>query len=148
MCSYQIIFFFKINFSTTFFSIFSSGPFIHYPNNDLEPPTFGDVCRFEKNLLKIDENHLVHVKCGHPKCGISKIDEKKLARSKRKAEDESFEVQAARIVGGTASLPGEFPFIVAIFKDGKFHCGGTIYNERWIITGKMVFGGGVLYGVE
>lgn len=28
----------------------------------------------------------------------------------------------------------EFPFIVAIFKDGHFMCGGSIYNENWIIT--------------
>jgi secreted trypsin-like serine protease len=35
------------------------------------------------------------------------------------------------------ALPGEFPFIVAIFKDGRFHCGGSIYNEQWIITGKF-----------
>lgn len=33
--------------------------------------------------------------------------------------------------------PMEFPFIVAIFKDGHFHCGGSIYNEQWIITGKV-----------
>jgi hypothetical protein len=32
------------------------------------------------------------------------------------------------------ALPYEFPFIVAIYKDGRFHCGGTIYNERFIIT--------------
>lgn len=31
----------------------------------------------------------------------------------------------------------EFPFIVAIFKDGHFHCGGSIYDEQWIITGDL-----------
>lgn len=30
----------------------------------------------------------------------------------------------------------EFPFIVAIYKDGHFHCGGSIYDEHWVITGK------------
>lgn len=33
----------------------------------------------------------------------------------------------------------EFPFIVAIYKDGHFHCGGSIYNEQWVITGNLSF---------
>lgn len=28
----------------------------------------------------------------------------------------------------------EFPFIVAIYKDGRFHCGGSIIDEHWILT--------------
>jgi secreted trypsin-like serine protease len=37
-------------------------------------------------------------------------------------------------VGGINAEPMEFPFIVVIFKDGNFHCGGSIYDEHWIIT--------------
>jgi secreted trypsin-like serine protease len=88
-----------------------------------------------KMLIGMDENSVIYVKCGQPKCGISKIDGEKFTRSKRETEDISHEVKAARIVGGSSALPGEFPFIVAIFKDGRFHCGGSIYNERWILTG-------------
>jgi secreted trypsin-like serine protease len=40
----------------------------------------------------------------------------------------------ARIVSGIDAKSLEFPFIVAIYKDGHFHCGGSIYNEHWIIT--------------
>ncbi|KAG7203877.1 hypothetical protein KM043_017931 [Ampulex compressa] len=39
-----------------------------------------------------------------------------------------------RVVGGRASRPKAWPFLVAIYKDGKFHCGGVILNEWWILT--------------
>jgi len=112
-----------------------AGPFIQSTGSDVEQPTLSDVCRMGKALIGMDENSVIYVKCGQPKCGISKIDADKFTRSKREAEDISHEVKAARIVGGSSALPGEFPFIVAIFKDGRFHCGGSIYNERWILTG-------------
>lgn len=116
-----------------------SGPFISRGATDMDQSVFSDFCRYERNQLGRDENHLIHVRCGNPKCGISKIDSKKEVRRKRQAVDEnqSPEVQSARIVGGSSALPAEYPFIVAIFKDGKFHCGGTIYNELWIITGEL-----------
>jgi secreted trypsin-like serine protease len=37
-----------------------------------------------------------------------------------------------RIVGGSSASPGALPFVVAIFRDGKFHCGGTIYSSLWV----------------
>lgn len=39
-----------------------------------------------------------------------------------------------RVVGGRASRPKAWPFLVAIYKDGDFHCGGVILNEVWILT--------------
>ncbi|XP_012280703.1 serine protease nudel [Orussus abietinus] len=39
-----------------------------------------------------------------------------------------------RIVGGRASHPTAWPFVVAIYKDGYFHCGGAILNENWVVT--------------
>ncbi|CAH1375489.1 unnamed protein product [Tenebrio molitor] len=43
----------------------------------------------------------------------------------------------ARIVGGQLASPGQFPWQVAIYKytaDGRYFCGGTLYNEQWILT--------------
>ncbi|KZC07967.1 Serine protease nudel [Dufourea novaeangliae] len=37
-----------------------------------------------------------------------------------------------RVVGGRASQPKAWPFLVAIYKDGKFYCGGVILNELWV----------------
>ncbi|XP_066591634.1 serine protease nudel [Prorops nasuta] len=38
------------------------------------------------------------------------------------------------VVGGRASEPKAWPFLVAIYKDGNFHCGGILLNDRWILT--------------
>jgi secreted trypsin-like serine protease len=43
----------------------------------------------------------------------------------------------ARIVGGQQASPGQFPWQAAIYKytaDGRYFCGGTLYNEQWILT--------------
>nr|CAD7404502.1 unnamed protein product [Timema cristinae] len=39
-----------------------------------------------------------------------------------------------RVVGGQASQPGAWPWIVALYKDGSFHCGGVILNPSWVMT--------------
>jgi len=38
------------------------------------------------------------------------------------------------IVGGEEALPGERPFQILLQLDGQFLCGGSIYNEEWIVT--------------
>ncbi|XP_068897256.1 brachyurin-like isoform X3 [Tenebrio molitor] len=43
----------------------------------------------------------------------------------------------ARIVGGQVASPGQFPWQAAIYKytaDGRYFCGGSLYNEQWILT--------------
>jgi V8-like Glu-specific endopeptidase len=39
-----------------------------------------------------------------------------------------------RIVGGTASAAQTWPFAAALMRDGKFICGATIIDRRWIVT--------------
>jgi len=39
-----------------------------------------------------------------------------------------------RVVGGRASQPRAWPFLVAIYKDGFFHCGGVILSDVYILT--------------
>lgn len=38
------------------------------------------------------------------------------------------------IVGGHDSSPGAWPFIVAINKNGHFHCGGAVLSEWWVLS--------------
>lgn len=47
--------------------------------------------------------------------------------NERKKRDEIL-----RIVGGDRSGPHNWPYVVALYKDGRFHCGGTIINEQWV----------------
>lgn len=41
---------------------------------------------------------------------------------------------ASRVVGGHPSQPRAWPSLVAINRDGSFHCGGAILDEWWILT--------------
>jgi hypothetical protein len=41
---------------------------------------------------------------------------------------------AGRVVGGQASQPGAWPWVVALYRDGDFHCGGVLLDESWVMT--------------
>lgn len=43
-------------------------------------------------------------------------------------------LQNSRVVGGKPSQPAAWPWLVSIYKNGIFHCGGVIINELWIVT--------------
>lgn len=49
-------------------------------------------------------------------------------QEQRKARD------SAKVVGGEESMPGSWPWLVAIYQDGVFHCGGVILNEFWVMS--------------
>ncbi|KAJ2940450.1 hypothetical protein O0L34_g133 [Tuta absoluta] len=42
--------------------------------------------------------------------------------------------RSARIVGGTDSLPAEFPWAASIWRQGTHQCGATVLNDRWLLT--------------
>ncbi|XP_063244111.1 uncharacterized protein LOC134543168 isoform X2 [Bacillus rossius redtenbacheri] len=42
--------------------------------------------------------------------------------------------EEGRVVGGEASRPGSWPWVVALYKDGLFHCGGVILTPTWVMT--------------
>lgn len=109
-----------------------SGPFI-------EPSKHGEV-QFPQSCQKQENNvvsdHLVHVKCPEMVCGIPTAINPNPLRRHRKSLDTSSrrkrEKEEERIVGGDHSKPQQWPFIIAIFRDGHFHCGGVIYTEEWV----------------
>jgi len=46
-----------------------------------------------------------------------------------------------RIVGGEVAYPDNWPYTVALYRDGQFICGATIIHPEWVITaGHCVFG--------
>lgn len=115
------------------------GPFIQ-PNFNQQnqvidsDPIFTDTCQLDK--IPSEENQVMFVKCPPPPCGTSKPLEHMIKPGMREKGKPSGKIDdpEARIVGGDDADPMEYPFIVAIYKDGNFHCGGSIYNEHWIIT--------------
>lgn len=49
-------------------------------------------------------------------------------------QNDSIVGSQSRVVGGRASQPKAWPFLVVIYKDGNFHCGGIILDEIHILT--------------
>jgi len=68
------------------------------------------------------------VRCPMPKCGSRILDQAPISRPKTKR------VVGGRIVGGKLSKPTAWPFLVAIFRDGGFHCGGSLILEDWVLS--------------
>lgn len=90
------------------------------------------------------------VDCPTPKCGSNRRLTTHIELRIRGADDISpayaHRSQRANdgdsilgIVGGTKCTGEEWPYIVAIYKDGSFHCGGVIHDESWIISAAHCF---------
>lgn len=112
------------------------GPFVSKPiSNNVASP---DEVEFTQSCVPFagQDPKVVRVQCPQMKCGRRtklEFDAPKLRirneddEDKREKRDETL-----RIVGGDRSLPHEWPFIVAIYKNGRFHCGGTIHTSDWV----------------
>lgn len=59
------------------------------------------------------------------------------SRLGRQSERVDEQVEEVRIVGGTSAAPLIWPFIVGLYRDGTFHCGGVIHNEYWVSYSKI-----------
>lgn len=79
--------------------------------------------------LVCDQRSVVQVKCPEPECGTRIF-------KRRPREDRPLAKRSGdkRVVGGKPSKPGSWPFLVALFRDGNFHCGGTLLLDNWVIT--------------
>ncbi|XP_063377037.1 serine protease nudel isoform X1 [Cydia fagiglandana] len=40
----------------------------------------------------------------------------------------------SRVVGGKASQPTAWPWMVAMYRDGMFHCGGVVITQSWVMS--------------
>ncbi|XP_050314340.1 serine protease nudel isoform X2 [Anthonomus grandis grandis] len=61
---------------------------------------------------------------------------KNLERSlkRRDLSAESSILKESRVVGGKPSQPAAWPWLVSIYRNGIFHCGGVLINDLWIVT--------------
>ncbi|XP_067643607.1 serine protease nudel isoform X1 [Eurosta solidaginis] len=125
----------------SFREITLTGPFI-------EPTIVGQAhfpqsCQ-QRNAGDKLKDQAAFVDCAPTACGRVKKRKKSPFRQKRsralsdsvklKKDRLKREVSDERIVGGSYSAPMQWPFVVGIYRDGKFHCGGTIYTENWILS--------------
>lgn len=78
------------------------------------------------NVLNYDINK--HIETYDKKAGNSEsIDQDKFDAVRGKRGE-------GRVVGGKSSAPAAWPWVVAIYRNGVFHCGGVIINEQWIMS--------------
>lgn len=112
------------------------GPFISHVSNRQfahieELPRFSATCSSASG----QSGGGVYVKCPRANCGTVKKPEPKLPLRIRGAIDRNErDENILGIVGGLRAEPHQWPFIVALFKNGRFHCGGTIHTESWVIA--------------
>ena len=50
------------------------------------------------------------------------------------ADEASCHQQVVRIIGGVEVEQGEFPFLACLLSKGRFVCGGSIIDERHVLT--------------
>ncbi|XP_033322344.2 serine protease nudel [Megalopta genalis] len=95
----------------------------------------------ETKLIPSCLNSATYVRCPRFPCGtrVSTTQDLLLpdilANERTREEDNVDDILgSARVVGGRASNPDAWPFLVAIYKNGHFYCGGVILSELWVLT--------------
>lgn len=117
---------------------------------DLSEPIITDKCAMGTNKK---DDVILYVKCPSMRCGRTMISEYKTPslrilretdKSETKHKDDSGQKQNEKnatttgedaqlgVVGGISCQPMKWPFIVGMYKDGNFHCGGIIHTEHWV----------------
>lgn len=97
---------------------------------DIMEPVFSDHCSMGAN-----PNTILHVKCPPMRCGHPSQPPMKSPLRVKFASDDMKKRETKgtdRIVGGEPCGPMEWPFLVGVYRDGSFHCGGIIHNELWV----------------
>lgn len=106
------------------------------PTSELtDEPIISNECVVE------NQNVALLVTCPPPRCGTTlKVNPHLQLRyivdgidhHTRQMQHDFDEEPNLGIVGGSACEPEQWPFIVAIYRDGVFHCGGIIYDTNWV----------------
>ncbi|GJQ72842.1 hypothetical protein Trydic_g1491 [Trypoxylus dichotomus] len=91
--------------------------------------------------------YATYAQCPPPNCGVRNppisvpledLDESvedAISRFKHKRDNNGSEiVESSRVVGGSPSQPAAWPWVVSMYRNGLFHCGGVIISENWILT--------------
>lgn len=70
--------------------------------------------KYKKKILKNLQNSNGTMKFSNAACGVTNED--------------------TRIVGGKPTDPNEFPWMVRLSYFNRFYCGGTLINDRYVLT--------------
>ncbi|XP_068241561.1 uncharacterized protein [Palaemon carinicauda] len=129
--------YYEINVSPTS-SLASRARFLSPHSVPAPPPAITSLTRDKKSLSGTDlrlslefertscpRKDVVKVSCSNLQCGM-----RPRAVSHR-----------ARIVGGSNSGPGSWPWHAALYKEGEYQCGATLINNQWLVSAGHCFVG-------
>lgn len=118
-----------------------NGPFINAATDD--QTEINDNC---------DTGMAIHVECPPLICGMRvkirnpyRTEEVDTSAEQILRQYQSFNISnqsnntenfvgESRVVGGTPSQPEAWPWIVSVYRNGIFHCGGALINDEWVVT--------------
>ena len=103
---------------------------------------------FEIAGMQCPGKRLIRVQCPDPMCGypVSRYEAHTYAGIKQvgggydlgeryKRNRYSLDDQImGKVVGGYDSRLGDWPFLVGIYRNGQFHCGGSLIHRQWVLT--------------
>lgn len=112
------------------------GPFVNAKSENTDDLSIVPSCDIEGQHAGLS------VVCPMAKCGSNYRVSQHLELRVRSHASEGMDERRGRqsvgddavlgIVGGSQCMPEEWPYIVAIYKDGNFHCGGVIHDNFWV----------------
>uniref|UniRef100_A0A8C8D9G9 Transmembrane serine protease 15 n=1 Tax=Oncorhynchus tshawytscha TaxID=74940 RepID=A0A8C8D9G9_ONCTS len=85
-------------------------------------------------------SQLSHFMCRYLACGVRMVSQKMdrsgstELRREEKGEEESEESRTVRVVGGTDSRKGAWPWMVSLYFRGRHVCGATLIDNEWLVT--------------
>ncbi|XP_038622100.1 enteropeptidase [Tachyglossus aculeatus] len=82
----------------------------------LSPAPNGSLILIRRNQCPGDQ--LIHLQCNYLPCGRKMVTEE----------------AGPKIVGGVDAREGEWPWVVALFYNGRFSCGASLVNQEWLVS--------------
>ncbi|XP_035636907.1 enteropeptidase isoform X2 [Oncorhynchus keta] len=83
---------------------------------------------------------VISLECDNQPCGVRMVSQKMdrsgstERRREEKGEEESEEGGTVRVVGGTDSRKGAWPWMVSLYFRGRHVCGATLIDNEWLVT--------------
>uniref|UniRef100_A0A0P4W7C6 Peptidase S1 domain-containing protein n=1 Tax=Scylla olivacea TaxID=85551 RepID=A0A0P4W7C6_SCYOL len=97
------------------------------PGNDL-------TLSLEFEETRCPKRDVLQVSCQSLQCGM-----RPRAVSHRARYYRSGRPRHPRIVGGSNSGPGSWPWHAALYREGEYQCGGTLINPNWLLSAGHCF---------